>query len=218
MLFNIIVIFLCSFIGGVSVFFIKNISQKYFKFILSFSGAYLFSITVIHILPELFHDNEKPMLSGVFVLIGFLFQVFLNFFSKGIEHGHMPNQDHGHHHHLDNSSFFLFLSLLIHSILEGSLLVHPHAMHAKSDVGNILFGLATHKIPESLALGTILITTIQKKWVAFLMIFIYTLASPIGLFLGNILLDNPLINHTWFDILFAIIAGNFLHISTTIFF
>lgn len=218
MKFNIIVIFLCSFLGGISVFFFKNISQKYFKLILSFSGAYLFSITVIHILPELFHENEKPVLTGVFVLIGFMFQVFLNFFSQGVEHGHLPTHTHHHHHHHNGTSLLLFFSLLVHSLLEGSLLVHPHALHAKSEVGNILFGLATHKIPESLALGTILITSIHKKWLAFVLVFIYSLASPIGLYLGNILFDNAIVNHQWFDLLFAVIAGNFLHISTTIFF
>jgi zinc transporter ZupT len=218
--FNIIIIFIFSLAGGLSVFFFKTMSSNFFKSILSFSAAYLFSITVIHILPELFYQNETPFLAGIFVLLGFLFQVFLNFFSKGIEHGHLPTVKHNHvdgHNH-GTTSLTLFVSLLIHSLLEGTLLVHPHALHDKAEVGNILIGLISHKIPESVALGTILITQVSERWLALLLILIYSLASPIGLYLGNVVIIDTLVSVSWFDYLFAFIAGNFFHISTTIFF
>ncbi len=181
---------------------------------LTFSGAYLFSITVLHILPELFAISGTYIYIGLFVLLGFYFQIIIDYFSQGVEHGH----SHAHHSHSQKGVFMLFLSLFIHSLLEGTLLVHPHATHEHDEVRHLLFGLMLHKIPESIALATILIMDLSsKKWVSFL-IFIYALASPLGLLISNIISINEIYSTSMFSYLFAFVAGNFLHISTTIFF
>lgn len=181
---------------------------------LTFSGAYLFSITVLHILPELFAISSTHIYIGLCVLIGFYFQIIVNYFSQGVEHGH----SHHNHSHSGNGVLMLFLSLFVHSLLEGTLLVHPHATHEHDEVRHLLFGLMLHKIPESFALAAVLVLDISKrKWVIIL-IFIYALASPIGLIISNIVAINDIYNSTIFSYLFAFVAGNFLHISTTIFF
>jgi zinc and cadmium transporter len=47
---------------------------------------------------------------------------------------------------------------------------------------------------------------------------IFSLASPVGLILSDLLNTYNLLSHEGFLILFAIVSGNFLHISTTIYF
>src|SRR5476651_2157398 len=84
---KLIVLFLGAFTGGMSVFLFKGDNHKNLKLVLSFSGAYLFGITVLHLIPDAYHGDDNYV--GVFILIGFLFQIVLEQFSDGIEHGHM---------------------------------------------------------------------------------------------------------------------------------
>ena len=56
------------------------------KLILSFSGAFLLGITVFKLLPNIFSHGNKQL--SVFVMGGILFQIILEYFSKGAEHGH----------------------------------------------------------------------------------------------------------------------------------
>ncbi|TAG54552.1 MAG: zinc permease [Cytophagales bacterium] len=214
MILNILILFFITFFAGILIIYYPELNKKNFKYMLTFSGAYLFSITVLHILPELFMVTNSHIYIGLFVLLGFYFQIIIDYFSQGVEHGH------SHHNHSNGSKgiYMLFISLFIHSLLEGTLLVHPHATHEHDEVRHLLFGLMLHKIPESFALAAVLIIAIQqKKWVIIL-IFIYALASPIGLALSNIVSINNFYSSKLFSYLFAFVAGNFLHISTTIFF
>ena len=48
-LWKVIVLFLGAFLGGVSVFLFKGNNSNTLKLVLSFSGAYLFGITVLHL-------------------------------------------------------------------------------------------------------------------------------------------------------------------------
>ncbi|MFN8886323.1 MAG: ZIP zinc transporter, partial [Cyclobacteriaceae bacterium] len=56
---------------------------------LVFAGSYLFSITIIHIFPELYSQSFDPGMIGICVLIGFFLQQALEFLSSGVEHGHI---------------------------------------------------------------------------------------------------------------------------------
>ena len=66
---------------------IKPSQRKNLKLLLAFSGAFLLSITVFNFLPEVYNNSNKPV--GLFIMIGILLQVILEFFSKGAEHGHV---------------------------------------------------------------------------------------------------------------------------------
>ena len=99
MIFNITVLLISTLFAGLAVLLIPKLNINKFKILLSFSGAYLFSITVIHILPELFHEATNLRLTGAYVLAGFFLQMILEYFSSGVEHGHIHlDHDHGHSH------------------------------------------------------------------------------------------------------------------------
>jgi zinc transporter ZupT len=214
MLINLIILFLSAVLAGVAVFFIPNLSTKRFKTVLSFSGAYLFSITVIHILPELFHEAENLSLVGIYVLAGFFLQMVLEYFSSGVEHGHI------HVHEEDKSimPYSILISLCLHSFLEGTLLTHPSHSHGHEDVEPLLYGLVLHKIPEAFALMSVLVFRLEKKYLAMVFLLIFSAASPLGMILSNAFLKSDILSGDWFHFLFALVAGNFLYISTTIFF
>jgi zinc transporter ZupT len=223
MVFNSTVLFLSSLLAGLSVLLIPKLNINKFKVLLSFSGAYLFSITVIHILPELFHEAASMQLAGVYVLAGFFLQMILEFFSSGVEHGHIHLEPHkaGEHSHT-HLPYSIFISLCVHSFLEGTLLTHPfHHHHHEVDGGHahsLLLGLIMHKIPEAFALFSILVFGLKKRFTALALLVFYSLCSPLGLLTSDYMFHHLNIDESIFQILFALVAGNFLYISTTIFF
>lgn len=217
MIFDILILFFVALLTGLLAFYIPKISNDRYKLLLVFAGSYLFSITVIHILPELFHSASNPGLIGIFVLIGFFLQQSLEFFSSGVEHGHIHTHTKGHSH-AESSAWIVLIALFAHSFLEGGLLAHPRTINHHHDSGTLLWGIALHKAPEAFALMSVLLCEVSKKWKALLLLIIFAMASPLGLFFSDYLLSHEWMSSQAFTLLFALVSGNFLHISTTIVF
>ena len=78
---QLILFFVAVAIGGLLVELIKKGSN--IKLLLSFSGGFLLTIIFTHILPESYEMNSN---TGFFILIGFMLQLVLEYFSKGAEH------------------------------------------------------------------------------------------------------------------------------------
>jgi len=221
MLFNSAVLLISTLLAGLAVLLIPKLNVQRFNILLSFSGAYLFSITVIHILPELFHEATDLRLTGVYVLAGFFLQMILEYFSSGVEHGHMhldSHHGHGHSHNHSHLPYSMFISLCVHSFLEGTLLMHPFHTHAHEGAQTLLIGLVLHKIPESFALISILVFGLKSRYLAVVLLIVYSLCSPLGLIGSDLLFHEMNVDARIFQFLFALVAGNFLYISTTIFF
>ncbi len=203
---KLIVLFLCAFTGGICVFIFKNNNTKTLKLILSFSGSYLFAITILHLLPDVYNDGQPDV--GLFILGGFIFQILLEQFSEGIEHGHIHTK---HHHHV-YFPYGIIISLSIHAFLEGMPLVQKQQ-------NQLVFGIAIHHIPAAFALGSILVQNQVKKHTIIILLIVFALMSPLGyLFskdLGYLLTGNL---ESYFSRIMGIVIGIFLHISTTILF
>ncbi len=213
-------------ISGLFIFLIPKGKQTNYKLLLVFAGSYLFAITVSHILPELYREYDDVKLIGLWVLMGFFLQQVLEYFSAGIEHGHIhTTHDHDHDHHHDHghgqekklSAFVLLVALCIHAFLEGAMLAQPKS-GSLYDVNSVLLGIVLHRIPAAFALMTVLTFQLgsAKKAVPYLVIF--SAAAPIGLLASSVLTANEIINKTGLIYLYALVCGNFLHISTTIVF
>lgn len=187
------------------------------KLFLVFAGAYLFSMTVIHLIPDLFLSSENPFNIGLFILIGFFLQKVLENFTSGVEHGHF-------HHHSSFSITYLLIALSIHSFLEGSIMndsIHAHhspeLSYAHGSSPKILLGIVMHKIPAAVALMALLLTRFSSKSRAYAILLIFALASPLGLVVSESLSHGNWLPQNYLIIFFAIVAGSFLQISTTIF-
>src|SRR5690606_16305614 len=138
------ILFLSALASGVAVFFVKRNNTNILKLILSFSGAYLFAITVLHLIPHAYHGaTTSAEIIGLYILCRFLFQLLLEQFSQGIEHGHI--------HHSTTNAFPLgiMISLCLHAFLEGMPLV-------SNQQNQLVFGIAIHHIPAAFALGSLL--------------------------------------------------------------
>ena len=206
-LWKIIVLFLGAFSGGMSVFLFKGNNHKNLKLVLSFSGAYLFGITVLHLIPDAYHGNDNYV--GVFILIGFLFQIVLEQFSEGIEHGHMHKPDH---EHTVAFPLAILISLCIHAFLEGMPL-------AEGNQNQLVWGIALHHIPAAFALATVLLTNQQSKSKTVLFVVLFAIMAPAGYFFSNELSIGGIGNlQQYFSRIMGVVIGIFLHISTTILF
>jgi zinc and cadmium transporter len=203
---KILILFFCAFLGGLSIFLVKSDKSQLLKLILSFSGAYLFAITVLHLIPDAYSGPDHEEI-GIYILIGFLLQIFLEQFSEGVEHGHI-------HKHNDSKVFpyGIMISLCLHAFLEG--------MPLAADQHNaLIFGIALHHIPAAFALASILLQNNFKfKGIAFYLL-IFAVMAPLG-FLLSYGISNGSIGgiELYFNKMMGIVIGIFLHISTTILF
>ncbi|HSJ67813.1 MAG TPA: ZIP family metal transporter [Anditalea sp.] len=214
MIINFILLFIAALSAGLVALYVPKWNENSFKLVLIFAGAYLFSITILHIFPELFADRGSAYYMGLYILLGFLLQQILEFMSSGIEHGHI------HHHHggEKNTVFTLMIGLFLHAFLEGTLLSkQPELSGHHHGSETLLIGIIIHKIPEAFALTAVLLTRMKKKMV-FILLIIFALASPMGMLSTDLLYDGDLIGQGTINILFGLVAGGFIHISTTIIF
>lgn len=218
MLYSTLILFLVTFLAGLPILRTQKKMGNEVKLTLIFAGAYLFSITITHILPELYTAaGDKAMQIGLYVLVGFFLQQFLEYLTSGVEHGHMHIRS-GDHQHGSFSSLFVMSGLCLHAFLEGTLLAHPSTIHAHDDVTALLTGIVIHKIPAAIALMSVVMCHIKNMKTIILYLFIFSISSPIGLILSDYAYEQGVMNQDLVVILFGIVSGNFLYISTTIFF
>ena len=202
------IVLIASVLIGVILFQVLNdLKASAIKLLLAFSGAYLFAISVFHLLPEVYTGDGKRI--GLFLLIGFILQIVLEFFSQGIEHGHG---------HLQNKTvpISMLVSLAIHAYLEGMPLggIEDYG-HVNSDFeGSLLTGISLHKIPVTIVLMSLFTQAGFSKTKSFILIGVFALMAPLGTLSGNFVQELSYYHRE----IMAVVVGIFLHISTTILF
>ncbi len=216
------VLFFTPLLAGLMLYLVPSPKGTNFKLLLVFAGAYLFAITVTHILPDLYREHGDMALIGLFVLAGFFLQQLLEYFSSGIEHGHIHthehNHDHHHHHPQQASALVLLIALCVHAFLEGGMLAKPEIMGINYSVNAVLLGIALHRAPAAFALMTVLSGQLHSRKKAIPHLIIFSLAAPIGLLVSTYFTESAVLTETGMIYLYALVSGNFLHISTTIVF
>jgi hypothetical protein len=215
---QIISLFLSAFLGGATALLLPALRPSTFNFLLAFVGSYLFSLTILHLLPDLLAFPTSSYLIGLSVLVGFFLQLLLGAFSNGIEHGHM-HEMHTHEQPLI-SPLGVFISLCIHAFLDGVILSNATLTTSahESIYARLLVGIVLHKSSEAFALVGVLKGIMHSKKAIGGYLFGFSLASPLGLWLSKYGSQNLLLSPKVFVALAAIAVGNLLHISTTIFF
>jgi zinc transporter ZupT len=195
---NYLLLFLSVAFGYVIALLLKKRELRNMEVFLAFSGAFLLSITVFELLPHVFETPSKRI--GVFIMIGILLQIFLEFFSKGAEHGHV-------HLHTESKKFpwLLFISLCIHAFMEGFPI---------SEENNLLIGVIVHKVPVAIILSFFFITAGYKRVITLAFLFFFALMTPIGNYISN---HYSFVHHYETEIT-SVVIGIFLHVSTTILF
>ena len=195
---NYIILFLAVIVGYFIATLVKGKNLKLMPIFLAFSGAFLLSITLFELVPEVFETPTKQ--TGVFILIGIVLQICLEFFSKGAEHGHV---------HMDAQKhvfpWVLFISLSIHALFEG-FPIHEH--------NHLLLGVLVHKIPISIILSLFFIKAGYSKVVSISFLILFAIMTPLGTWMSN----HVEFLQAYTNQITAITIGVFLHVSTIILF
>ena len=194
---------------------VKPSDPNKLKLLIAFSGAYLLSITALHLLPEVFTGDDRGAYFGSFVLVGFFIQVMLEYLSGGIEHGH------AHTHRSAGLPVGLMIGLCLHAFLEGMPLGggdagHSHNGHDHSHshgLEPLLLGIVLHKYPVAMVFLAMLLNSGMAKPKAFGLLAVFAAMAPLGTLLSGVEMVGQYNRES-----LAIVIGIFLHVSTTILF
>lgn len=197
---------------GIALFINPNYKSQ-LKLLLAFSGAFLLTTTVSHLLPSIYqrhliesssehlhHDDLTFKWLGLFIMLGILFQILLEYFSKGAEHGHT-------HAHLKNKEipWLLFISLCIHAFFEGMPIDHHH---------HLAWAIAIHHLPIAIILTLFFKQTPLSNLHIFIFMSLFSIMTPLGTFVSSI---TPILSRFYPEIT-AFVVGILFHISSTIIF
>lgn len=169
------------------------------------------TIIFTHILPELF--EQIPKSAGYFLLAGFLIQIILENYSKGIEHGHS-------HSNGDNKILFIsYVALCLHALIEGMPMASILFSSTSVYYDQLTIGIMLHKIPVAITLSILLAKAGKptKTSIIWLIGFIFctVLGSSIQYLIGEKLGESAA------EVMFmslGLTVGILLHVSTTILF
>jgi len=220
-----VILFLAPILSGSLVFLLKSSTENSIKLLLAFSGSYLFSISVLHLIPEIY-SSSTGMTIGVYVLVGFFIQILLEFFSGGIEHGHIhthgTHNDSDHNHgvtdtHVSNVGQInlalpILISLCIHAFVEGMPLANQ-ALES-GNTKTLLLGIVLHKMPIAFVLMSLLLYRGIKTPSAIAVLIFFALAAPMGYAVS---METTVIHSHPHEVM-AVVVGIMLHVSTTILF
>lgn len=166
--------------------------------LLAFSGAFLLALTIMELLPEAYQSGN-PRLTGVFIVLGILLQIVLEYLSRGAEHGHV-------HGPVPEGRFpwLLLLGLCIHALLEGVPLE-----------GNprFLLAMVVHKVPVALILGGFLLRSGLSLISCWAFIVLFAVMTPLGGLAGS----QPALDDAS-PYLLGLVIGVLLHVGTVILF
>jgi zinc and cadmium transporter len=197
-------------LGALSVFLFHLHEPRRVKLLNAFTGAYLLCLTILHLLPELYHSEgltgHPEMKLGILILAGFFVQVALDAISMGVEHGH-SHPLHG------RMPIGIIAGLCLHALVEAMALGNPHHHYDPSSRKFLLWSIVLHNFPVSIALLGMLLQSGMKRNTALGYLGLFALMGPLGMFLSS---HTVLANYS--RELTAVVIGIFMHISTTILF
>jgi zinc transporter ZupT len=212
-----LILFLVVLLGGGIAFYFKKSNKKVLQLVLSFSGAYILGISVLHLMPGVFSDANQYV--GLWILLGFFIQIFLEQLSGGVEHGHI----HPAHHANSGFAIQVMIGLCVHAFMEGMPLENYEEFHnltlgESHSHNHLLYGVLMHKAPAAFVLVLLLRMSGFKNFVVLSCLFLFAFMSPLGAGMTKWLESMNLLDVGVMKIIVAIVIGSFLHISTTILF
>jgi len=198
-------------LGALSVFLFRLHDPRHVKLLNAFTGAYLLCLTLLHLLPELYHSHpgqpaNDEVRIGVFILAGFFAQVALDVISMGIEHGH------AHHLH-GRMPLGILAGLCLHALVEAMALGDSRTHFDPASRRLLLWSIVLHNYPVSIALLGMLLQAGLARGRSLGFLGLFAAMAPLGMFLSS---HTGLAHHT--RELMAFVIGIFMHISTTILF
>ena len=207
--------------GTIVAYLVPSLTYDRISLLILFTAGYIFSTTVVHLLPEMFRvastDGEHMPFLGDYVslvlLMGFLLQHFLSQLTMGVEHGH------SHKIKGNEVPFKTAVALCLHAFLEGLISLHSSALHEILTLNALLFGVLLHKFPAAIAFTFVLRSYYgpRSKYVL-LWATGFAFSTPLAIF-SVYLSSIYTTKFGWITILMLpLLGGMFLHLAMAMFF
>lgn len=198
------------------------------RIFVSFSAGVLLAVCLLFLIPDalklaLIFPAQLTWLC-ILVSMGFLTLLGLErFLFKGVlhhhcghldVHEHCPSEEHHQQGYMEHESRLLItlvVALCAHSFFDG-LLVGVSVKNQQIHLFGLMLGFALHKIPESAAFTISLNHGESSKRFKMALLLIYTMASPVGFFVGQRI--PHLFDGRLFYYVLAFLAGGLLHFVT----
>lgn len=213
-----VLLLISSIAAGVwTVLVFKLGDRQQLKILNAFTGAFLLSLTFLHLLPEVYgaghaHGGAEAGQAtsstaiGLLILAGFFVQIALDSVSMGVEHGHS--------HHIEGRlAIGVVIGLCLHAFIEAMALGNSAGHHDPASRRLLLWSIVIHNYPVSIALLGMLLQSGVRRGRALGIMVLFAAMAPLGMSLSA---HTDLAHHT--RELTAIVIGIFMHISTTILF
>ena len=231
-------LFAIALLGGATIETLGNKATKNLNLILAFGGSYIMGLLFLHLVPETYSYGSSFNVAGVFILIGFLVQILLEYISMGLEHGHVHLDGHcKDHDHGKVLPWAAIISLCIHALLESmplaegaDLASHVHTMgHIHVNVkptmaiGSPLFiGLALHKTPVALVLMGLMKSTGTNAITRWGMLAMFGLMPLTGMWIYETIVSSsieiPGGVGAFMAAVHGLVIGILLHVATSVLF
>jgi zinc transporter ZupT len=177
--------------------------------LVSAAAGALLAVTLVSLLPEAAHFLPLPTLLlaalagyGTFLVTGRYVSPICP--ACAAAEGDPPAMER-----LRESAALLMVGLTLHSATDGAALAAGHALHAAPDL-SLLLAVSLHKLPEGMALATLLLGAGHAPRTAFLMTAGVEAMTVLGGVLGALALaDLP---RFWLGALLAYVGGGFLYL------
>lgn len=204
-----LLLFLITLVGGILPLFLKVFDDRRMHLLLAFSGSFLFGITCLHLLPETFTALEER--AGLLVLAGFFLQLLIQRATHGVEHGHAHVDGDGH----GLPALSIITGLSVHAFMEGL----PLGFNYRNGATNpsLFLAVGAHKLPEAILLG-MLLKQVYSQGKTLALVTFFALITPASAILAGFLGDRYEFVSNAVTSMIPLVAGAFIHISTTIFF
>src|SRR5215831_19106547 len=178
-------------LGAICVFLFRLYEPKHVKLLNAFTGAYLLCLTLLHLLPELYHSHTgvaapSDLELGVLILAGFFAQIALDVISMGVEHGH-AHPLHG------RMPIGVLAGLCLHAFIEAMALGDPRTHYDPASRQMLLYSIVLHNFPVSIALLGMLLQSGMTRKSALLWLGVFAAMAPIGM---SISAHTALANYT----------------------
>ncbi len=138
---SVLIISAVSLIGVVTLGMGGERLRKLTLFLVSFAVGGLFGDALIHLLPETFKDNQSPLLSSLYIIIGILIFFVLEKFLRW-RHCHLPEHDQVHP--------FVTMNLVgegVHNFIDGVLVGASYMVSIPLGITTSL-AIMLHEIPK----------------------------------------------------------------------
>jgi zinc transporter ZupT len=193
-----------------------QISERVLHLMLGFSAGILGGVTFADILPEAFALAEVASLPSIYVSsgvgMGFLILLLVERYLLTAEEIHggrfhiheRPVLDHKH-------GIVGVGSLAFHGLIDGFII--PISFAAGTSVGTVVtFAVVLHQIPDSFAGLSLALVSSENKKRAFLYVVITAIDTPVGIFIGLLLIG---VGGLIIPFGLGLSAGTFVYVSAS---